>query len=129
MPSTWGYYRSLEEGEAEELTKQQGHPCVEGEIYINTEYGDQPSWIEVTIRDEGVLNMKLARGVLHDLEFHAIELYQNCLELNISEEWGNYADARVKVYKGSAWVQFYAKHTNEMVEVNITDQFNQAIGV
>lgn len=28
-----------------------------------------------------------------------------------------------------AWAQFYAKHSNEMVEVNISDQFNQAIGV
>lgn len=130
MPNTWGYYRNIDgDEEAKELTEQNGHPCVEGEMYNTSEYGDTPCWVEVTLRDEGVLSMKLARGILSDLDFHAIELYRNCVEITVSEEWGNYADAKVKVYGGSAWVQFYAKHTNEMIEINISDQFNQAIGV
>ena len=130
MPSTWSYYRSLEDGEAEELTQQQGHPCIEGEIYNNQEYGDTPAWIKVTLKDEGVLMMKMARGLVIDIQdFHAIQLQPNCLDISVSEEWGGYSDAHLKVYARQAWINFFAKHSNEMLEVNVTDQFNQAIGV
>ena len=130
MPNTWGYYRSLEDGEAEELTQQQGHPCIEGEIYNNQEYGDIPVWIKVTLKDEGVLMMKMARGLVIDIQdFHAIQLQPNCLDISVSEEWGGYSDAHLKVYARQAWINFFAKHSNEMLEVNVTDQFNQAIGV
>ena len=130
MPNTWGYYRSLEDGEAEELTQQQGHPCIEGEIYNNQEYGDIPVWIKVTLKDEGVLMMKMARGLVIDIQdFHAIQLQPNCLDISVSEDWGGYSDAHLKVYARQAWINFFAKHSNEMLEVNVTDQFNQAIGV
>ena len=130
MPNTWGYYRSLEDGEAEELTQQQGHPCIEGEIYNNQEYGDIPMWIKVTLKDEGVLMMKMARGLVIDIQdFHAIQLQPNCLDISVSEDWGGYSDAHLKVYARQAWINFFAKHSNEMLEVNVTDQFNQAIGV
>ena len=130
MPNTWSYYRSLEDGEAEELTQQQGHPCIEGEIYNNQEYGDTPAWIKVTLKDEGVLMMKMARGLVIDIQdFHAIQLQPNCLDISVSEDWGGYSDAHLKVYARQAWINFFAKHSNEMLEVNVTDQFNQAIGV
>ena len=130
MPNTWSYYRSLEDGEAEELTQQQGHPCIEGEIYNNQEYGDIPMWIKVTLKDEGVLMMKMARGLVIDIQdFHAIQLQPNCLDISVSEDWGGYSDAHLKVYARQAWINFFAKHSNEMLEVNVTDQFNQAIGV
>ena len=130
MPSTWSYYRSLDDGEAEELTQQHGHPCIEGEMYNSQEYGDSPAWVEVTLKDEGVLMMKMARGLVNDFEdFHAIQLRPTCLEITVSEDWGGYSDAHLKIYARQAWINFYAKHSNEMLEVNVTDQFNQAIGV
>ena len=129
MPNTWSYYRNLDEGEAEELTEKNKHPCIEGELYCTNEYGDVPCWVEITIRDESVLAIKMARGIVQDVQaFQAIQLGNEAFDVNISEEWGNHAGGRLKVYAKHAWVELFAKHTSEMLEINVSDQIKQVIG-
>lgn len=131
MPSTWGYYRSLEDGEAEELTEQNGHPCIEGEFYCTNEYGDTPAWVEITFADQGVLMMKMARGLVNDIkEFQAIQMSADDigLSIDISEEWGNHSGVRLKIYTKHAWIEVFAKHTSEMLEIDVSEQVKHIIG-
>ncbi len=98
------------------------------DMYANDEYGDLPDWIDVTIEDSGVLPFKMARGVIGGISGAKSVLFGQHFDLDVSEEWGSWSYTRLEVYEGGACITFRGKHSSAEVEVNITEQFNQAIG-
>lgn len=98
------------------------------DIYVGSEYGESPEWIDVTIHDEGVLAFKMARSVVGGLAGARSVTFDRHFDLDVSNEWGGWEAQRLEVYEGSAYVTFRSKHGNEEIEVSITEQFNQAIG-
>jgi len=55
-------------------------------------------------------------------------VFQSHFSIDISSDWGGWAFARLEVAEGSAYLTVIAKHSPEELEINITEQFNQAIG-
>ena len=98
------------------------------EMYLNSEYGDTPEWINVTIEDSGVLPFKMARSILSALDGAKSVVFYSHFSVDISNEWGGWSHCRLEVFEGSAYVTVVAKHSSEELELNITEQFNQAIG-
>jgi hypothetical protein len=98
------------------------------DMYLNSEYGDTPEWINVTIKDSGVLPFKMARGVLSALDGARGIVFTNHFDIDISSDWGGWSVPRIEVGQGQAYLTLVAKHSSEELEVNITEQFNQAIG-
>jgi hypothetical protein len=98
------------------------------DMYANDEYGDLPEWVDVTIDDEGVLAFKMARGVIGGLKGARSVVFDRHYDLDVSEEWGGWDYTRLEVFEGGAFLTFRGKHSSAEVEVNITEQFNQAIG-
>lgn len=113
----------------EELKKDCPHQIeFSDSIYCNEDFGDSPEWIDVTIEDEGVLFFKMARGALAGIKGADSIKFSRYFDLNVSEEWGGWGYTRLEIYQGSAYITFRGKHSDAEVEVNITEQFNQAIG-
>ena len=98
------------------------------EMYCNDEYGETPEWTDITLHDEGVLAFKMARSVIGGLKGARSVTFDRHFDLDVSEEWGGWGYARLEIYEGSAYVTFRGKHSSDEVEVNIAEQFNQAIG-
>jgi len=98
------------------------------EMYINSEYGETPEWINITIYDSGVLPFKMARGVLSALDGARGIVFGSHFNIDISEDWGGWSLPRLEISVGGAFLTICAKHSSEELEVNITEQFNQAIG-
>jgi hypothetical protein len=98
------------------------------EMYINSEYGETPEWINVTINDSGVLPFKMARGVIGALDGAKGVVFHSHFSIDISSEWGGWSYCRLEVGGGQAYLTICAKHSPEELELNITEQFNQAIG-
>ena len=98
------------------------------DMYANDEYGDLPEWVDVTIDDEGVLAFKMARGVIGGLKGARSVVFDRHYDLDVSNEWGGWDYTRLEVFEGGAFLTFRGKHSSAEVEVNITEQFNQAIG-
>ncbi len=115
--------------EWEELKAKCPHQIeITEDMYANDEYGDLPEWVDVTIDDEGVLAFKMARGVIGGISGARSVLFDQHFDLDVSEEWGGWDYNRLEVYEGGAFITFRGKHSSAEVEVNITEQFNQAIG-
>ena len=98
------------------------------DMHASSEYGETPEWVDVTIHDEGVLPFKMARGVIGGLAGARSVTFDRHYDIAISEEWGGWDFHRLEVYEGGAYITFRGKHSSDEVEVNITEQFNQAIG-
>jgi len=98
------------------------------EMYINSEYGDTPEWVNVEILDSGVLPFKMARGILGALDGARGIVFASHFNLDISDDWGGWSVPRLEVSQGGAFLTICAKHSSEELELNITEQFNQAIG-
>jgi hypothetical protein len=98
------------------------------DMYCNAEYGEIPDWVDITIHDEGVLAFKMARGVIGGIAGATSVVFNRHYDLDVSQEWGGFDYNRLEVFDGSAYLTFRAKHSSDEVEVNITEQFNQAIG-
>jgi hypothetical protein len=99
------------------------------EIYNNAEYGEIPDWIDVTIKDEGVLPFKMARGVIKALDGASAITFEKFFDINVSEEWGGYFRPRLEIFGDrGVYVAFNAKHASEEIEVDISSFFNQTIG-
>ena len=98
------------------------------DMYASAEYGEVPEWVDVTIEDEGVLAFKMARGVIGGIAGATSVVFNRHYDLNVSQEWGGWDYNRLEVFDGSAYLTFRGKHSSDEVEVNITEQFNQAIG-
>ena len=113
----------------EELSQEVKHPIEFTEdMYINDEYGDTPIWVNVEIDDSGVLPFKMARGILGALDGARSVVFHRHFSIDISSEWGGWAYCRLEVAEGSAYLTVVAKHSSMELELNITEQFNQAIG-
>jgi len=98
------------------------------EMYLNSEYGDTPEWVNVTIEDSGVLPFKMARGILGALDGAKGIVFHIHFSIDISSEWGGWSFSHLEVGSGGAFLTVCSKHSSEELELNITEQFNQAIG-
>jgi hypothetical protein len=99
------------------------------DMYCNSEYGETPEWINVTIHDSGVLAFKMARGILGALDGATGIVFRSHFDVDMSEEWGGWGYCRLEIGDThGAYLTIKAKHSSEELELNITEQFNQAIG-
>jgi hypothetical protein len=99
------------------------------DMYLNAEYADTPEWINITIDDSGVLPFKMARGIIGALDGAKSIVFHSHFSVDISSEWGGWSHCHLEVYgTNNAYLTVVAKHSSEELEVNITEQFNQAIG-
>jgi hypothetical protein len=99
------------------------------DMYTNSEYGETPEWVNVTIHDSGVLAFKMARGIMGALDGVSGIVFRTHFDVDISEEWGGFGYCRLEIGDThGAYLTIKAKHSSEELELNITEQFNQAIG-
>ena len=98
------------------------------DMYTNSEYGEMPEWLNVTIHDSGVLPFKMARGIIGALDGAKSVMFHRHFDVDLSEEWGGWSYCRLEVGVGHAYLTICAKHCSDELEINITEQFNQAIG-
>ena len=116
--------------EAWEVIRQDTpHPIVFTEdMYTNSEYADIPEFINVTIKDDYILQFKMARGVIKAIEGASYIVFVGGIDCYTDDGWGNISIERISISPTGAWVTISAKHSSEEVEVDITEQFIQAIG-
>jgi hypothetical protein len=98
------------------------------DMFINSEYGETPEWINITINDSGVLPFKMARGIISALDGAKGVVFHSHFSVDVSEEWGGWSYCRLEVGQTGAYLTVCAKHSSDELELNITEQFNQAIG-
>ena len=98
------------------------------DMFINSEYGETPEWINVTIHDSGVLTFKMARGIISAIDGAKGVVFHSHFSVDVSEEWGGWSYCRLEVGQTGAYLTVCAKHSSDELELNITEQFNQAIG-
>lgn len=104
------------------------HIEITDSIYSNQEDGDTPEWIDITLKDEGVLPFKMGKGVAESIEGVNCISFNHFFEVELPEDWSA-AFATVEIYKtGGVNVRICMGDGYEEVEVGITEQFNQAIG-
>lgn len=153
MPNT-RQYRYLHKGENEWLSEPPTNPSEEDlkaweaewktineeskglkvefteDMYCNSEYGETPEWVNITIRDSGVLPFKMARGIIKSNAMQGLRdmCFTHHYDVEVSEDWGGWDYTRLQIYEGGAYLTICARHSSEEVEINITEQFNQAIG-
>lgn len=98
------------------------------DMYLNSEYGETPEWINVSINDSGVLPFKMARGIIGALDGAKGIVFHSHFSVDISEEWGGWSYCSLEVGETGAYLTICAKHSSEELQLDITEQFNQAIG-
>lgn len=100
------------------------------DMYISSEYGDTPEWMNVTLHDSGVLPFKMARGIIKSKAMDGLRsmVFTHHFDIDMSTDWGGWSMVRLEIYDGGAYITACAKHSSEELELNITEQFNQAIG-
>jgi hypothetical protein len=99
------------------------------DMFVNNEHGELPEWINVTINDSGVLPFKMARGIVGALDGALGIVFRTHFDVELSEEWGGWSYCRLEVGDTyGAYLTIKAKHCSDELELNITEQFNQAIG-
>ena len=99
------------------------------DMYTNSEYSELPEWVNVTINDSGVLPFKMARGIIGSLDGAKGVVFHSHFSVDVASEWGGWSYCRLEVGDtGGAYLTICAKHSSEELELNITEQFNQAIG-
>jgi hypothetical protein len=110
--------------------KELGYPFeVTEDMYTNTEYGEVPDWVDLTITDEGILPLRIARTMAKTLEGCSYVVMSKYFDVEVSKQWGNWCDCLLQIAsRGGAYLEFRAYDGVETVEVNVTEQFNQAIG-
>ena len=138
MPSKkrYYYYGSFDDEVAEdevkmqELEKEAGCPIeVTEDMYNSAEYGEVPEWVEVTIADEGVLPLRMARNMAGVIDGCSSIGMRKYFDVEVSKEWGGWSSVTLHIAdQGGTYIEFHASNGSESVEVNVTEQFNQAIG-
>jgi len=98
------------------------------DMYTNSEYSDIPEYINVTIKDEYILQYKMARGVIKAIEGAAHISFHVGIDCYTDDGWGGIGSERISISPTGAWVTITAKHGSDEVEVDVSQQFNQAIG-
>lgn len=123
-------YKDDEWNEAWELLKQEaeGHQIEFTEdMYINSEYESVPEWVNVTIKDDTILQYKMARGIIQSLNgAHSIVFFAG-IDCYTSDDF-QIGHEEIAITEGGAYVTLRAKHSSDEIELNISEQFNQAIG-
>jgi hypothetical protein len=100
---------------------------VEG-IYSNQEYGGKPEWIDLTIHDEGVLNLKMARGIIKSINANEISFTDaRYFDVTVSDDFQQ-AFSKLSVQNGSAYLVVTHKDGVEEVDLDVTKFFNETIG-
>lgn len=138
MPSKkrYYYYGSFDDEVLEDdakmqaLEKEVGYPItVSEDMYNSAEYGEIPEWVDVTIADEGVLPLRMARNMAGVIDGCRSIVMSKYFDIEVSKEWGGFQYERLEIlHRGGTYIEFHASNGSEVVEVNITEQFNQAIG-
>ena len=145
-------YRYLHKGENEWLSEPPNNPTEEDQkawdeewkainlesggikveftedMYCNSEYSDLPEFINVTIKDDYILEYKMARGLIKSLQGAQSIVFHLGIDCDIDDGWGGIGHQEIAITDGGAYVTIRSKHSSEDVEVSITEQFNQAIG-
>jgi hypothetical protein len=98
------------------------------DMYVNSEHGETPEWINITINDSGVLPFKMARGIIDALDGAKGIVFHSHFSVDVSDEWGGWSYCRLEIGESGAYLTIHSKHSSEEIELNITEQFNQAIG-
>ena len=98
------------------------------DMYTNSEYNGVPDWVDVHIRDEMILQYKMARGIIKSLEGAQAIVFTSGFDTDVEKGWGGIGYERLSISAESAYVTLCAKHSSEEVEVDVSEQFNQAIG-
>jgi len=112
-----------------ELKKDCSHPIEFTEdMYTNSEYTDLPVWIDVTIKDDYILEYKMARGLVKSLQGAQSIVFHLGIDCDIENGWGGIGHQEIAITDGGAYVTIRSKHSSEEVEVGVSEQFNQAIG-
>jgi len=151
MPNT-RQYRYLHKGDNEWLSEPPNNPSEEDQkawdlewetikkesegmkveftedMYCNSEYSDVPEYINVTIKDEYILQYKMARGVIKAIENAQSIVFSAGVDCYTDDGWGGIGHEEISITPTGAWVTITAKHSSETVEVDVSQQFNQAIG-
>jgi hypothetical protein len=114
----------------EEIRKDAGDTQIEfsEDMYITSEYSDLPQWIDVTIKDEYILQYKMARGIIKSIDGAQSVVFHLGIDCCVSDEWGNISHEEIAITDGGAYITLNSKHSSEQVEVDVSQQFNQAIG-
>jgi len=117
-------------GEAwEELKKDCAHQIeFTDDIYCNSEHDGPPDWIDVHIQDDYVLQYKMARGIIASLDGAHSITFRSGFYCDVEKRWGAIGFEQLSIHQGGAYAVIHAKHGSDEIEVNITEQFNQAIG-
>jgi hypothetical protein len=98
------------------------------DIYCNSEHDGPPDWIDVHINDDYVLNFKMALGVIKSMQSADFISFSRGFDCDVEKSWGAIGYERLSIHAGQVYVTINAKHGGDEIEVNITEQFNQAIG-
>ena len=98
------------------------------DIYSNSEHADIPEFINVTIKDEYILQYKMARGVSRAIEDVGYIVFVVGIDCYADDGWGSISNERISISPTGAWITLNSKHSSEEVEVDVSEQFNQAIG-
>jgi len=112
------------------LEEKVGHPIeITEELYNNQEHGEIPEWVDVTLKDEGILPFKMARGIVTSLDGASSIGFAKFFDVQVSPEWGAPFNARLEIYKQvGIYIIFHARHHSEEIELCITDFFNDTLG-
>ena len=98
------------------------------DMYDNSEYGEMPEYVNVTIQDDYILQYKMARGVLKAIEGANSIVFNIGIDCYADDGWGPIGFEKIHIGPSGAWITIGAKHSSEEVEVDISEQFSQAIG-
>ena len=98
------------------------------DMYTASEYADLPDYINVTIKDEHILEYKMARGIIKSIDHAKAIVFSVGIDCYTDDGWGNIGYEEISITASGAWVTITGKHSSEEVEVDVSEQFNQAIG-
>ena len=98
------------------------------DMYNSSEWSDLPVWIDVTIKDEYILQYKMARGVIKAIDGAQSVVFHLGIDCSVEEGWGNISHEEIAITNSGAYITLNSKHSSEQVEVDVSQQFNQAIG-
>ena len=113
----------------EDIRKECPHQIEFSEdMYTTSEYSDLPKWIDVTIKDEYILQYKMARGVIKSIEGAQSVVFHLGIDCSVEDGWGNISHEEIAITDSGAYITLNSKHSSEQVEVDVSEQFNQAIG-
>lgn len=113
----------------EDIRKECPHQIEFSEdMYTTSEYSDLPKWIDVTIKDDYILQYKMARGVIKSIDGAQSIVFHLGIDCSVEDGWGNISHEEIAITDGGAYITLNSKHSSEQVEVDVSEQFNQAIG-